>query len=316
MPTTEKSTMQRRTLGTVFASCALLGATALAHKAEAVEERARLAPEIHTEDVQRFYAVYDAADGHPSAEVLQREYLDKGSEGLHQLAKVRNVTGARIADTLAKRPELYSEARRCMAVLPRVRERVDTALHALVARYPQARVPAVTIAVGRGKPVGVGSPVTGLQIGLEALCATNWLNPDVEERFVHVIVHEYVHVQQNEKLSEAEHPTVLERSLMEGAAEFVTEQVSGQVAYSHFAALTRGHEKKIETAFAADLDKTDLSQWLDNSTIEKPGDLGYWVGYRIVQRYYEHASDKSLALREIIELNDAKAFLAKSGWSP
>jgi len=265
---------------------------------------------------ETFDTVYDAADGHPGAEVLQREYLDKGSEGLHQLAKVRNVTGARIADTLAKRPELYSEARRCMAVLPRVRERVDTALHALVARYPQARVPAVTIAVGRGKPVGVGSPVTGLQIGLEALCATNWLNPDVEERFVHVIVHEYVHVQQNEKLSEAEHPTVLERSLMEGAAEFVTEQVSGQVAYSHFAALTRGHEKEIETAFAADLDKTDLSQWLDNSTYEKPGDLGYWVGYRIVRRYYEHAPDKPRALREILELSDARAFLTASGWSP
>lgn len=308
--------MQRRSLGVLFAGFALLNAAALAQAAEAIRERAPPAPEIHTEDVQRFYSVYDAADGHPGAEVLQREYLDKGSEGLHQLAKVRNVTGARIADTLAKRPELYSEARRCMAVLPRVRERVDTALHALVARYPQARVPAVTIAVGRGKPVGVGSPVTGLQIGLEALCATNWLNPDVEERFVHVIVHEYVHVQQNEKLSEAEHPTVLERSLMEGAAEFVTEQVSGQVAYSHFAALTRGHEKEIETAFAADLDKTDLSQWLDNSTYEKPGDLGYWVGYRIVRRYYEHAPDKPRALREIIELSDARAFLTASGWSP
>jgi len=308
--------MQRRSLGVLFAGFALLNAAALAQAAEAIRERAPLAPEIHTEDVQRFYSVYDAADGHPGAEVLQREYLDKGSEGLHQLAKVRNVTGARIADTLAKRPELYSEARRCMAVLPRVRERVDTALHALVARYPQARVPAVTIAVGRGKPVGVGSPVTGLQIGLEALCATNWLNPDVEERFVHVIVHEYVHVQQNEKLSEAEHPTVLERSLMEGAAEFVTEQVSGQVAYSHFAALTRGHEKEIETAFAADLDKTDLSQWLDNSTYEKPGDLGYWVGYRIVRRYYEHAPDKPRALREILELSDARAFLTASGWSP
>jgi hypothetical protein len=55
-----------------------------------------------------------------------------------------------------------------MAVLPRVRQRVAVALREL---GPEARFPPVTIAVGPGKPVGMGSPVTALQIGLEALCA-------------------------------------------------------------------------------------------------------------------------------------------------
>ena len=164
------------------------------------------APAIHIEDVERFYKVYDAANGQPTAEQLQRDYLDAGSEGLHQFAKVRNITGIRIAETLAKRPEIYSKAKRCMAVLPRVRERVDAALRTLIRLYPQARLPPVTIAVGRGKPVGVGSPVTGLQIGLEALCATEWLDPNVEDRFVNVIAHEYAHVQQVAALVDAERP--------------------------------------------------------------------------------------------------------------
>jgi hypothetical protein len=273
-------------------------------------------PQIHTEDVDLFYKVYEAAGGHPTAEQLQRDYLDAGSEGLHQLAKVRNVTGARIADTLAKQPELYSGAKRCMAVLPRVRERVAASLHELIRLYPQARTPPVTIAVGRGKPVGVGSPVTGLQIGLEALCSAEWMNPDVEERFVHVIAHEYAHVQQVTALVDHDHPTVLERSLLEGAAEFAAELTSGKTGYAHFAALTQGREKQIETAFAADIDKTDLSQWVDNSTMEKGNDLGYWVGYRIVKAYYRRAADKQQAFREILQLSDAKAFLAKSGWQP
>ena len=272
--------------------------------------------EIHIEDVDRFYKIYDAAGGHPTAEQLQRDYLDAGSEGLHQLAKLRNVTGARIADTLTKRPELYSSARRCMAVLPRVRPRVDVALRTLVRLYPQARTPPVTIAVGRGKPVGVGSPVTGLQIGLEALCSAEWMNPDVEDRFVHVIAHEYAHVQQARELVDHEHPTVLELSLIEGAAEFAAELTSGKTAYSHFPALTQGREQEIETAFAADVDQTDLSRWVNNSTMEKGGDLGYWVGYRIVKAYYQRAADKQQALREILELSDPKAFLAKSGWRP
>lgn len=274
------------------------------------------APAIHIEDVERFYQIYDAAGGHPTAEQLQHDYLDRGSEGLRQLAKVRNVTGVRIADTLAKRPELYSGAKRCLDVLPSVRQRVEVALRELVRVYPQARTPPVTIAVGRGKPVGVGSPVTGLQIGLEALCAANWMNPDVEDRFVHVIAHEYAHVQQVQALVDDEHPTVLVRALTEGAAEFVAELTSGRTGYAHFPALTQGREKEIETAFAADIDKTDLSAWADNSTFEKGGDLGYWVGYRIVRAYYQRAADKKQAVGEILELSDPKAFLQKSGWQP
>jgi hypothetical protein len=273
-------------------------------------------PVIRIEDVDLFYKVYDAAGGHPTADQLQHEYIDPGSDGLHQFAKLRNISGTRIAETLVRHPELYSSAKRCMAVLPRVRRRLEVALSKLRSLYLEARFPPVTIAVGRGKPVGVGNSVTGVQIGLEALCATDYLNPNVEERFVHVIAHEFAHVQQVSALVDDEHATVLEGSLNEGGAEFTGELISGEVAYAYFRAATKGREKEIETAFVSDEDKTDLSNWLNNGTPEKPGDLGYWVGYRIVKSYYQHASDKRRALREILEMTDPKAFLAKSGWYP
>jgi len=299
--------MKKNCLGLAFAVVAWISICVPAQSAETM---------IHTDDVDLFYKVYDAADGHPTAEQLQRDYLDAGSEGLHNLAKLRNVSGVRIADTLSKHPELYVKARGCTAALPRVRERVEVALRNLVRLYPQARTPPVTIAVGRGKPVGVGSPVTGLQIGLEALCSAEWMNPNVEDRFVHVIAHEYAHLQQVRELVDDEHPTVLERSLTEGAAEFVAALTSGKTGYAHFDALTKGREREIETAFVADVDQTELSRWVDNSTMEKGNDLGYWVGYRICKAYYRRATDKRQALREILELSDPHAFLAKSGWQP
>jgi hypothetical protein len=49
--------------------------------------------------------------------------------------------------------------------------------------------------------------------------------------------------------------------------------------------------------------------------MDKSGDIGYWVGYRIVKSYYQHATDKQAAIREIIEMKDPKAFLAKSGYT-
>lgn len=273
-------------------------------------------PDIRIGDVERFYRLYDSSGGHPSADQLQHDYLDPGSEGLHHLAEMRGVTGARIAETLAKHPEIYTNARRCLAVLPRVRERVAEALRKLGQLYPEARFPPVTVAVSRGKPVGVGSPAAGVMIGLEALCATDWMNPDVEDRFVHVIAHEYAHVQQVRALVDDENPTVLEASLVEGIADLVGELISGRTGYANLAESVPGHEREIETAFLADQDDTDLSHWLYNSTADKQNDIGYWVGYRIARAYYDRAPDKKRALKELLEMTDPKAILAKSGWVP
>lgn len=284
--------------------------------ADAPAPQASAPVQVVIDDVARFYRIYDAADGRPDAERLQRDYLDAGSEGLRHFAQRRRVTGVRIADTLAKRPQLYVEARRCMEVLPRAQARLARALQRLDELYPGANLPPVTIVVGPGKPVGIGYPDTGLQIGLEALCAVDWMNPDLEDRFVHVIAHEYAHVQLAPEISDLEQPTVLQRSLAEGAAEFVSELISGSVAYAHFGPIVRGREHEIETAFVADKDGTDLSRWLDNSSMEKPGDLGYWVGYRIVKAYYQRAPDKRRALAEILRMRDPEAFFAASGWQP
>lgn len=275
-------------------------------------------PVVHIEDVTRFYDIYDAAGGHPSADALQRDYVERGSDGLQRLARLRHVDGRRIADNLARHPEIYVHAKRCLVPLPRVRERLRNVLGKLFQMYPQGTPAPVTVAVGRGKPVGV-TDATGVIIGLEALCAVNYFDADVEDRFVHVIAHEYAHVQQAVKAPafyDKPQPTVLEQSLIEGAAEFTGELISGSIAHVDLPARVRGHEQAIETAFVGDEDKTDLSAWLYNGTLTEPGDLGYWVGYRIVKSYYQHARDKRAALRDILEMNDAKAFLAKSGWRP
>jgi hypothetical protein len=272
-------------------------------------------PRIDTEDVARFYTLYDAMSGHPTAEQLQRDYLDAGSSGLHELARQRNVTGQTIAAAIARSPATYEHARDCMAALPNVTGRLHAALARLVSLYPEARLPPITIAVSRTKPVAMADS-GGVRIGLEALCATGYLNPNVEDRFVHVIAHEYAHTQQNPRLLDDPAPTVLEASLIEGAGEFTAELISGQVGNLGAAALAKGHEVDIERRFVADQGKQDLSDWVYNGTNERPGDLGYWVGYRIVKSYYRHSRNKRQALRDIYGMTSATAFLAKSGWYP
>jgi hypothetical protein len=275
-------------------------------------------PDIVTRDVDRFYAIYHAADGAPTAEQLQRDYLGKASAGLLRFAEMRKITGERIAEALRKDPDMYRDARSCADTLPAVRTRLAVALDRLAGLYPQARLPAVTIAIGRGKPVGTAN-ADGVMIGLEALCHTDFFEPNLEDRFVHVIAHEYVHVQQPAAQVEDPEEKVLRAALIEGGAEFIGELISGSISYGHLAAWAKGREKETETAFLADRDEKALgSDWLYNGkgTPERPGDLGYWVGYRIAKAYYQHAADKPAAIREIIEVQDADAFLKKSGWTP
>lgn len=304
----------KRILASVAAVLAI-SASSSTGAAQMAPDRARHEPVIETGDVDRFYALYDSAAGRPTADQLQA-YLDEGSAGLTHLAKVRRVTGTRMADAMAARPEIYVEARACADHLPRVRARVAEGLARFIDQYPEAQFPSATFVIGRGRPVAVGSPVDGIQVGLEALCATHFINPDIEDRFVGVLIHEYVHTQQAPELTEKEQFTVLEVSMAEGVAEFVTELMIGAPAYAYLAPQTRGRELEIETAFVADQDKTDLSAWVYNSTPEKPGDLGYWVGYRIAKAYYRNAPDKREALRQILQITDVKAFMAASGWRP
>lgn len=278
-------------------------------------------PEIPVEDVMRFYVLYDANDGSPSAEQLESEYLALGSPSLKEFAQLRRVTGERIAARIGTDPEIYENARRCMEVLPAVKQRLAASLAKLSEMYPKAAYPPVAIVVGRGRPVGIVNP-SGATIGLEALCAADFMNPDLEDRFVYVIAHEYAHTQQVAARNppEAGDPraTVLRRSLVEGGAEFVAELISGGVGNARHAQWTRGREAEIETAFVDDMHGTDLSAWTDNyrQVPDEPYDMGYWVGYRIVKAYYQGAADKNAALARILEMDDPEAFLAESGWRP
>lgn len=275
--------------------------------------------QIQTDDVDRFFALYEAASGRPTADQLQRDYLDRGTAGLHHLAKVRNVTGERLAQAIASEPDLYTNARTCLAVLPRVRARLDRTFEALLDVYPDAQKPPVTILVSRGRPLAIAGPGDGVQIGLEGMCspaAARYLDANVDDRFVRVVAHEYIHAQQAPALASTEDLTVLERSLLEGVAEVMAEQLTGSVSNVAIRATTEGREREIETRFAADVDKRDLSAWVDNTTADSVGQLGYWVGYRIAKSFYQRAPDKRIAIRELIQMTDAHALLARSGWSP
>jgi hypothetical protein len=275
--------------------------------------------EVRTGDVALFYKVYDAAHGAPTARALQTGYIDAGSDGVRQFIPDRIKSADALAAKIAQDRGVYDRARACMSVLPAVKARLAGAFRKLAALDPGASFPPVTILIGRNNSGGTTGK-SGVLIGLEVACRATWLQADPEQRLFHLIAHEYGHVEQfpgtgGEDLAPG---SVLRQSLVEGGAELIAQLISGQVSNAHLQRWTRGRERQIDEAFLAEQDSKDLSHWLYNGvgTPRKPGDLGYWVGYRIARAYYDHAKDKRAALMTLLALNDPKAILAASGWKP
>jgi hypothetical protein len=278
------------------------------------------APEIRISDVELFYRVYDAAQGAPSISALQNDYLDAGSQGLRQFIRLRIGSADKLAAAISKQRDVYERARKCAATLPDVKARLATALGKLKQLYPEAKLPPVTMLIGRGNSGGTTS-AAGVLIGVETVCRADWMQADLGDRLVYLIAHEYAHVQQpiTEQMDDPTEGmlTVLQASLAEGTAEFVGELMSGSISNAHLKRFAQSREDQIKREFLADLDRTELSRWLYNGvgTESWPGDLGYWVGYRIAQEFYARAPDKQVAIRELLIMKDARDILARSGWS-
>lgn len=279
------------------------------------------AVEIRTADAELFFKVFDAAGGKPTADALQHGYLDAGSDGVRQMIPGRIGSAENLARVIAEKPGTYEKARQCLADVVAVKGRVESALGKLRALLPEGSFPPVTVLIGADNAGGTPSKA-GVLIGLETACKSLPGETSLQDHFVRLIVHEYAHVEQAwfDKSTDTNPPTVLELALVEGVAEFVADRLTGSPVNVHLQHWTAGHEPDIDAAFLKDKDSTDLSHWFFNGlgTPEHPGDLGYWVGYRIAKRYEAQASDPQKALRELVMTSgfDAKRLFVQSGWAP
>jgi hypothetical protein len=265
-------------------------------------------------DVERFYRVYDKSGGHPAAAILQADYLDPGSAALKDFIPNRIVSAERLARRIEELPAVYRDARRCLELMPHASQSFERSMQRFRELHPAARKPDVTFVIGRNNSGGTATDA-GIILGLEVICrAQSPSTRPIPDRLDSLIAHEAAHASQP---MQQQGGTLLEVALHEGVAELVADLVTGDILNDHLKAWTRGHEARIEQDFRADMNGTDLRKWIYNGigTPAQPGDLAYWVGYRIARAYYERASDKRAALARLLSETDPAGILADSGWS-
>ena len=311
---------------------ALVSALALA----ACSAPARFAPtpdqaRIVTDDLARFYAVFDALppDVEGAARRFEAGYFEVGSDGLRAF---RDRTGSPRDFTeavLARRP-FYAAIRETVldeATHRAVADSVRQAYRDLEAVYPDARFPDVYFVVGRLGTGGTAKP-TGLVVGTEHWSGTDvpmdgftpWqrqaLSPPSER--LPLVVHEMMHAQQRPRGRRPR--TRLFVALQEGCPDYLTERLVGRHTNEAATAWAEPRWDALWAEFRAGLDETDLGDWFFRAPNrpdepERPVDLGYAVGAEICRGYVERAPDLETALRDVIVLEDVGRIWRESGYA-
>jgi hypothetical protein len=98
------------------------------------------------------------------------------------------------------------------------------------------------------------------------------------------------------------------------AALFIEGERSRILAQENFV-YGESHEEQLVKEFLRIKDSSDFQNWLYNHNSQnRPPELGNWIGYKIVQAYYNSDSDKIHAIDEILKINDFDRFLQLSGY--
>lgn len=271
------------------------------------------------EDIEHFIlAMKKIVSGADTSAALQSEYLAKATPGLKMFIEKYDLTVERLTRALGSHPEKYQSFAASLDALRESEPAFREAYAGLKREIPDAVFPPTYFLVAGHRGIGSGS-VVGPLISIEKKTVET-IRGDLPS----TLVHEMVHMEQLAVLGEdyfaifsGEGKTLLALSVREGVATYFAWRVTGGSEHKNAARdFLIAHEKELWARFRQEMLGSKTGEWLWStpSDPEQPRDVGYAIGARIAEAYYENAKDKRRAVREILGVTDYEAFVAKSGY--
>ena len=280
---------------------------------------------IETSDIENFWKAFDklkyASNKNDSINIIQTEYIDISTKFFKEFIKVRNFKAEEYVSLIHKYPKFWSSIRKETENVKNRKDDIEKILDKYEKEIPNFKRPNVCFAIGCLRTGGTVSDNLIL-IGTEIAASTkqtekselsNWLKSVIGTfgDIVSMVSHETIHTQQKGNLSD-----LAEHSISEGVADFLSEKISGltinKIAFKY--GLENDCDLRKEFLFNYSKNKTDISNWLYNGSKSKnrPADLGYYIGYRIAEEYYNKAVNKEKAILDLLNRKNYKKIFKKS----
>jgi len=205
------------------------------------------------------------------------------------------------------------------------------ALESFKSHYPSCLFCDIAFVIGALSTGGIMYKDT-IVIGLELFTKTATTNADELNSWVQnvsrkmdylpaIVIHELVHLQQfvflKQNFNQVQLSRLLDLSIIEGTADFVCSLVlKGKFPNDFLHPLADPQEKLIWQEFKQEMMSDHTGKWLYKRITQPESltNLGYYIGYKIVESYFNHNGAKAKALQEIIELQDPLALLTASDY--
>jgi hypothetical protein len=247
---------------------------------------------------------------------LKEEYLDKASPGLLKHIEDQQFTHEDFIKAVDSRLSDYQELRDLPGTLQSKEPDLRQAYVRLSEVLPGSVFMPVYYFVGVYK--GMFAEPSEIGISVSITSKTTAL-----EHITELVIHENVHVQQVMAVGLDEYMKVygpkknlLSLAIREGTAEFFTMLVTGKITQQNALSYLLENEESLWRQFAKNMDDQDPGDWMwqKPSNQDWPNHIGYAMGYRIIDNYYQSAEDKAMAKGAILASTDARTLLDASGY--
>ncbi|WP_298420247.1 hypothetical protein [uncultured Kordia sp.] len=278
---------------------------------------------IVTTDIDNFWTAYDkiqtTKDSVQQMKYLKELFLDKGTTGLKAIMQVRRYKPSEYLEAINNYPKFWKSIRENTNSVHEYAEDIQGGIDNFKKIYPDFKPAKVFFEIGVFRTGGtaldslvlIGSEIAmtdetvhtdELPQKLNNVKNLAKLNPVKDLAFLNV--HEYVHTQQNVSWAY----DLLSQSVFEGSAEFIAEIATEKPSINTAIGYGIENDEKVKSKFEKEMFVQSVYNWIWNNTNNEfnTRDLGYYIGYAIVKKHYNKATDKEKAIKEIIELDYTK----------
>tara|TARA_R110000772_G_scaffold11690_1_gene36418 strand:- start:858 stop:1793 length:936 start_codon:yes stop_codon:yes gene_type:complete len=249
--------------------------------------------------------------------VLNEYYFDRASAGLKEYIGKHNLTSELLKGAMIKDPERYAKIADFFANRASFIPVFKTTMQGFNHVLPSAMYPPTYLLVGANRGIAQASKFGQLVTITKVL--------DNDEKLKKLIVHELSHFQQAMSLGIQAYGAVyskpnnmLDLCLREGGAEYITFLVLNEITQAKSLVYFQDNESDLKSRFMMDLAQQNTKFWLWDSIDDPdtPNLLGYVMGYKICEAYYQNTSDKKTALNDILAITQPEEFLESSNYIP
>lgn len=288
---------------------------------------------IDQTDADRFAKLFRETGGKPTAEQLQKRYLDGAGEGVRIFTPNRIENAATLAAAVAAQAENYRYAiETCLPLVASMNGQLRATYLAYRGLLPDRPMPQVYVVFGAGTSGGYATSAAQV-LGLEVSCGKGTTPDQFRAALRGLFAHETVHSWQASPSPGAMKDLLLFMAIFEGTSDYLASLVTGAQPNPARADWGRRQEAQVWADFQKDratlLARTSddfskqpaqqkaLNRWFYNYGKAPEGwpfEAGYWVGMQIAAAYVDQATDKRAAINDLIEAKDPAAILKASGY--